>query len=200
MWSAVGELRCLGCVGQVTGEQQSRCGAGCGRGTRHIHVWTLDCARPDSVRPNREGQMQGRALSRGHRVMGNISVRVGAGYATGTYTPWGEQLSSVFMPDVAPDFKTMYAHRCLIFVCWMNKWMVPPKLGLGQMALEDNIGVLQEAQMGRDLPLEARWLSHWDWRGIICDNLKNAFIHSFIHAFNLISSITHLVIPWNMKY
>lgn len=26
--------------------------------------------------------------------------------------------------------------------------MVPPKLGLGQMALEDNIGVLQEAPMG----------------------------------------------------
>lgn len=26
--------------------------------------------------------------------------------------------------------------------------MVPSKLGLGQMALEDNIGVLQEAQLG----------------------------------------------------
>lgn len=73
--------------------------------------------------------------------------------------------------------------------------MLLPKLGLGQMAFKDNIGALQEAQMGegpsprdsmaKPLGMERHYLGQF----LKC-------IHACMH---LISSIIHLVPQTGMK-
>lgn len=77
----------LGAECLVWGGETGSSSLGLGWGHSSQHCLKAPCAGLSSVRPNREGLTQERALTRDRRVMGNISVLVGELYAIGTCAP-----------------------------------------------------------------------------------------------------------------